>query len=87
MDGITCKAILLVLQPKRRDTATCVQSVFTDFGCVIRTRLGLHDAGSKCSNAGLIVLELVGDTRQHKKLAASLNKIKGVRTKLVNACF
>jgi hypothetical protein len=88
MFGLTCKAVLLVLQVNRKDTSTSVQQVFTDFGCVIRTRLGLHDGvGNKCSNAGLIVLELVGDQRQHRKLAGSLNKIKGVKTKLVRVCF
>jgi hypothetical protein len=82
------KSILMVLQRDRRDTATSVQQVFTDFGCIIRTRIGLHDGvGDRCSNAGLILLELVGDMRQQKKLSDLLRRIKGVRTKLVKICF
>jgi hypothetical protein len=82
------KSILMVLQSNRRDTAACVQQVFTDFGCIIRTRIGLHDGvGTACSNHGLILLELVGDAKQHAKLAAALKHIKGVRAKLVSACF
>jgi hypothetical protein len=82
------KSILMVLQCNRRDTAACVQQVFTDFGCIIRTRIGLHDGvGDRCSNSGLILLELVGNAKQQKKLADSLKRIKGVRAKLVSACF
>lgn len=82
------KSILMVLMCNRRDTAACVQQVFTDFGCVIRTRIGLHDGVmGKCSNNGLILLELVGDGRQHRKLSSSLNRIKGVKTKVVSICF
>ena len=36
-----------------------VQKVFTDFGCQIRTRLGLHEADKGlCSPNGLILLDL-----------------------------
>lgn len=82
------KTILLVLQRDRRETAARVQRVLTDFGCVIRTRLGLHDGtGEKCSPSGLIILELAGDPGQHRKLSAALGRIKGAKTKLVNIKF
>jgi hypothetical protein len=63
--------------------------VFTDFGCIIRTRIGLHDGlgADKCSNQGLILLELVGTDTEQKKLSTTLRRIKGVRTRLVSACF
>ena len=39
-----------------------VQNVLTDFGCYIKTRVGLHDASENyCSPNGLIILEMVGD--------------------------
>jgi len=82
------KSILMVLQRDRRLTAARVQEIFTEFGCVIRTRLGLHDGtGEQCSNAGLIILELAGDPRQHRKLAAALGRIRGVKTKLASIGF
>lgn len=82
------KSILMVLQSDRKDTAACVQHVFTDFGCIIRTRIGLHDGvGDRCSNAGLILLELVGEAKKQKELSAALRRIRGVRTKLVSARF
>ncbi len=47
--------------------AICTQvagspSLLTEYGCYIRTRLGLHEAASDdCSNKGLILLELIDD--------------------------
>lgn len=82
------RSVLMVLMCNRQDTAACVQQALTDFGCIIRTRVGLHGGtGNACANEGLILLELVGDQRQHTKLSSSLRRIKGVKTKLVNICF
>lgn len=86
--AMPAKSILIVLMCNRRDTAACVQQAFTDFGCIIRTRIGLHGGtGDACANEGLILLELVGDARQHTKLSTALRRIKGVKTKLVSICF
>ncbi|MBN2259166.1 MAG: hypothetical protein JW702_01325 [Clostridiales bacterium] len=43
----------------RSDEAKQVQEILTKYGCIIKTRLGLHDAGSECSDEGLILLELL----------------------------
>ena len=40
-----CGYIMAVLQEHRVETATKVQEILTRFGCNIRVRLGLHDAG------------------------------------------
>jgi hypothetical protein len=56
-----------------------VQQVFTEFGCSIKTRLGLHEAGgSVCSPNGLILLELVDDDASAAGLKAALESIVGV---------
>lgn len=56
-----------------------VQKVFTEFGCQIRTRLGLHEADTGvCSPNGLIILELVDDDAQVASLKAKLTAIGGV---------
>ena len=59
--------------------ASEVQKVFTEFGCQIRTRLGLHEADKGvCSPNGLILLELVDDDEKVAEMIARLNTICGV---------
>ncbi|HKL22569.1 MAG TPA: hypothetical protein VJ904_12235 [Tichowtungia sp.] len=56
-----------------------VQEVFTQYGCSIRTRLGLHEAdGQVCSPNGLILLELVDDDAVNAEFIAALKAIDGV---------
>lgn len=59
-----------------------VQNLLTEYGCSIKTRLGLHEASDKlCSPNGLIVLEMVGHDAASQELAAKLAKIPGVEVK------
>jgi hypothetical protein len=59
-----------------------VQTILTDYGCNIRTRLGLHNADDKsCSPCGVIVLELIGDAKRCGQLARKLASVKGVEVK------
>ena len=82
------KRIMIVVMKNRRKTAVGVQHVFTDFGCFIRTRIGLHDdVMERCSNSGLILLDLAGAKAEHRKLAGKLNAIAGVKAKLVEVEF
>lgn len=56
-----------------------IQKVFTEFGCQIRTRLGLHEADNGvCSPNGLILLELVDDEAKVAALKKKLTAIDGV---------
>jgi hypothetical protein len=56
-----------------------VQHILTEYGCSIRTRLGLHDANEKfCSPNGLLLLELAGDMDSHGEMFDKLNSIEGV---------
>ncbi|MGE4490440.1 MAG: hypothetical protein AB7E95_12940 [Kiritimatiellales bacterium] len=56
-----------------------VQKVLTDFGCQIRTRLGLHEVDQNiCSPNGMILLELVDDDAKVGELKQSLGTIDGV---------
>jgi len=82
------KRIMVVVMKNRRETAVTVQHVFTDFGCFIKTRIGLHDeVMERCSNSGLIILDLVGEKAEHQKLSGQLDAIPGVRTQLVEVAF
>ena len=59
-----------------------VQHVFTEFGCSIRTRLGLHDVHDDyCSPSGMIVLEMVGAASEIRKFERKLKAIPGVEVK------
>jgi hypothetical protein len=56
-----------------------VQKVFTEYGCNIRTRLGLHGAdGNVCPVNGIVILEMVGDEKLCHEMAAKLAAIQGV---------
>ncbi len=60
--------------------ATDVQGIFTQYGCNIRTRLGLHDASDNvCAPNGVIILEMVGDEKICNEMADKLSKIDGVQ--------
>lgn len=56
-----------------------VQDLFTEYGCSIKTRLGLHEASDEfCSPNGLILLEMAGPDGPIDELAAKLGAIQGV---------
>lgn len=60
--------------------ATDVQKVFTQYGCNIKTRIGLHEVDEKfCSPNGLIVLEMVGDDATIQEMHEQLSAIAGVQ--------
>jgi hypothetical protein len=78
------KTLLVILMRTRRSSAVRVQKVLTDFGCMIKTRLGIHDGVlDKCSDTGLIILELAGSKADKSSLNKKLKAISGVKTKLV----
>jgi hypothetical protein len=59
--------------------AADVQKTLTEFGCQIRTRLGLHEADKGvCSPNGMILLEMVDDDAKVAELKSALSAIDGV---------
>ncbi len=59
-----------------------VQKVLSDYGCDIKTRLGLHEANAEyCSSNGLILLELLDNDSKKNELSAALQAIDGVEVK------
>ena len=73
------RTILGVRVAQRTKHTAKVQKILSDYGCSIRTRLGLHEAGAGfCSPNGLILLEVVG---QAAELAAALAQVPGVAVK------
>ena len=79
------KSLVIILMRTRRASAVKVQKVLTDFGCMIKTRLGIHDGVlDRCSDIGLVILEVVGPRRERTQLNARLKAIAGVRVKSVD---
>lgn len=59
-----------------------IQAIFTMYGNIIRTRLGLHEADEESGKRfGIILMELVGDTEQFEALQQRMENIKGVTVK------
>ncbi|GAB4282618.1 MAG: hypothetical protein Kow0029_28290 [Candidatus Rifleibacteriota bacterium] len=76
--------ILCILVGKRKETAVNVQKILTAWGCLIKTRLGLHDGTlENCSESGLIILELVGDDEKIHEMTRKLELLEDVHVKLV----
>ncbi|MCL6629865.1 MAG: hypothetical protein K6U00_09730 [Armatimonadetes bacterium] len=74
------RIVLGVLLPNRFDEAPEFQKLITKYGCVIRTRLGLHEVcDHKCSVSGLILLEMYGDESQILELEDKLRHFDGIQ--------
>lgn len=75
---------LLILVNMRKKEAVTVQKILTEWGCLIKTRLGLHDGVlDDCTESGTIFIELVGDKAKHDELARKLNLLNGVKAELI----
>jgi hypothetical protein len=56
-----------------------VQKVFTEYGCNIKTRVGLHDVDANvCSSSGVVLIEFLGSDAEGAAMADKLNAIEGV---------
>lgn len=59
-----------------------VQHVLTDYGCNIKTRLGLHEINNNsCSTKGLLLLEMYGEESDIIAMEERLRAIEGVEVK------
>ncbi|MCT4632969.1 MAG: hypothetical protein N4A76_09545 [Firmicutes bacterium] len=64
----------------REHDALKVQEALTKYGCIIKTRLGLHEAGNLCSSKGLIILEFInGNEDEIDKLEKELSQCETVK--------
>lgn len=78
------KTALLILVGKRKEAAVKLQQVLTAWGCVVKTRLGLHSGVMEnCSETGFLFLELSGSDADNTELARKVAVIPGVESKLV----
>jgi hypothetical protein len=79
---------MAILVSRRSKNAVRVQELLTEYGCNIKTRLGIHDGvGDRCSDDGLILLELAGESPVHKELSEKLKALDGVAAELIELCI
>ena len=59
-----------------------VQKVFTEYGCNIKTRVGLHEvADNYCAGEGVVLLEIIGGSEIRKGMVDKLQRIQGIDVK------
>jgi len=74
--------ILGILISDRLKEAEKVQKILTKYGCIIKTRLGIHEASDTiCAKKGLLLLELTGKKNEGVKMEKELSKISGMQIK------
>ncbi|HHV19830.1 MAG TPA: hypothetical protein GXZ27_13500 [Thermoanaerobacterales bacterium] len=83
---MSCYNLMAVLINHRSKNAQEVQETLTKHGCIIKMRLGLHEADNACSEEGLIILQLGGDDTERDNLEKDLNSIEGVKAKSLEIC-
>jgi hypothetical protein len=85
MSGDMKKTVVAILVSHRNQAASNVQKVLTGWGCMIKTRLGIHEGVlDDCSEKGLIVLDLVGEDEKKEELVRKLNALSGVNAKRID---
>jgi len=76
--------VILVKIDHRSTEASKVQGILTEYGCIIKVRLGLHEVSKEfCANDGLVVLEVEGDPAELATMLQQLNDIEYVQAKLI----
>jgi hypothetical protein len=66
----------------RLKNAVEVQKVFSDYGCNIKTRIGLHDVDDRaCSPSGVVLIEFFGTAGEADAMTSRLNEVEGVEVK------
>lgn len=77
--------IMIIKLEPRVSIAPTVQEILTKYGCIIHTRLGLHEATKdSCANSGLIILNLMNEEKEEiTTLKEELSNLKGVIAKLI----
>lgn len=73
------RIVLGVYLSNRKTEAPPFQELITQYGCNIRTRIGLHEvADGVCSMGGLILLDMIGDDARISELEGKLKAFEGV---------
>lgn len=72
--------IMAVAMDPRSEVAPEAQEIFTKYGCIIKTRLGIHETSdNKCSERGLVILMIEGEDKEVDGLRKELQSLDGVK--------
>jgi hypothetical protein len=78
------KMIMGIKLNQRHETAKALQDILTQHGCIINTRLGVHEVSDvTCSEQGYILLEFAGnaDGREIDEMQAHIEALGGLTVK------
>jgi len=77
------KTIMGIEIQSRHKSIQGFQKIISDFGCIINTRVGLHEASKDvCSEKGLIILEFIEDAdKEVKEMEEQLASIPDIIVK------
>jgi len=68
----------------REGTAQKLQGILTEYGCLIKVRLGLHNLPPEaCSPLGLVLMEVVGSDEEIAAMVKELNAVPEAVAKLI----
>jgi len=77
--------VIGVRMDNRVANAGSFQQALTSNGCKIKARLGLHEVSADaCAADGLIILQPFGEKEEIEQLVKDLNKLEGVKAKLID---
>ena len=69
---------------ERAAKAPQLQEILTEYGCIIKTRVGFHETDEeKCSMDGIILLHLYGNKNEFQELHEKIKKLDGVTPKFI----
>lgn len=81
-----CQTIMAISIDNRHADAPKFQELITRYGCLIKTRIGLHQIDS-CAEDGLIILQICGDDAAIQALGAEINSLESARAQWMRLDF
>ncbi|HBV68692.1 MAG TPA: hypothetical protein DEF04_11285 [Clostridiales bacterium] len=77
-------SIMAVKVEERVAKAPDLQEILTEHGCIIKTRVGLHETDAeRCSMNGIIILHLHGEKEEFQKLYDEIVALDGITPKFI----
>ncbi len=77
-------SVMAIKVEERAAKAPNLQEILTEHGCIIKTRVGLHETdGEKCSMNGIILLHLYGEKSELQKLYDEVTCLEGITPKFI----
>ena len=80
------KMIMGIKLNQRHETAKALQDILTEHGCIINTRLGVHEVSDdSCSDQGYILLEFAGNAaaEEIRRMRIAIEALGGLTVKMM----